>query len=439
MGSNLAEMPRTMKLLIYTHEFPPFRGGAGVYSYDLAVGLMSLGLEVHVLAPLPKPAQRTLAETARIEHLAMHYVTEWQASPAAEQLLLGCLQLRHEFDMVMVTERRAQEIVATMGKCSFRYIAVIHGTELLDYFGGKRFDLAIQPQRMAQFYERAEFCIAVSHATSQLAKVLLKNVRIKLVTIQNGVNLARLPPPRLADSGRLRQRYGTGAEIVFCLGRLDLDKGQDVLIKAFRKVRNKRPWARLLIGGTGPYGTSLDELRSALELDDCVELLGEISSAELPAYFELCDVFALTSRSENRWEGFGLVYLEAGYYGKAVLGGNEGGVPEAICDKVSGIVVASRDEESIAAAITTLLDDKALCTRMGKQGRQRVLSYFNSSRMASETLGHIIRALHNKPSLSSRYERTLLAWSLLGKGFRTLASKILQAIRSRFLRTSIGQ
>ena len=91
---------------------------------------------------------------------------------------------------------------------------------------------------------------------------------------------------------------------------------------------------------------------------------------------------------------FGLVYLEAGYYEKPVIGGNEGGVPEAIAHMESGFLVDPRDSDAVADSIVTLLTDSSLARMMGKRGRQRVIDYFNAERMARDTLGHVGSALH---------------------------------------------
>lgn len=402
-----------MRILIYTHEFPPFRGGAGVYSCDLAVGLRSLGQEIHVATPAPPSMQEEALETANLDGLQMHYMTEAQISPARARLFLAKLQLRHRFDLTLVTERRAQESFASMPPGAVRYAAVVHGTEVLGYFGGKLSGVAMEPGRMRRFYDDAALCIAGSHATLALARRLMAGDEPRFVTIQYGINPDRLPPVRTEDTRRLRDKYGQDAEIVFCLARLDLDKGQEVLMRAFREVRRVRPRARLLIGGDGPARRDLLQLRSELGLEECVEFLGLIPPAALPAYFDLCDLFALTSRSENRWEGFGLVYLEAGYYGKAVLGGNEGGVPEAIADGQSGVLVAPRDVQAVASVMQALLGDESLRLRMGEHGRQRVLSYFNSSRMAKETLAHLESALQNLPPRSWARERNHLTRCLI--------------------------
>lgn len=379
-----------MKILIYTQEFPPFKGGAGVYSHDLAVGLASLGVEVHVLAPPPAAAARASGDVATIDGLHLHYLAASRSNVSAALRLLCDLQLRHRFDLMLVTERRAQEHVARMPRGLLPYAAVLHGSEVLSYFGGRPAELAVPRRLMARFLRRARFCLAVSEATARLAQRLLPAGHARLVAVPNGIDTGRLPPPHPDDVQELRSRLPEDVQIVFCLGRLDLDKGQDILIRAFEAVRRTCPRARLLLGGEGPSRAALMRLRSDLRLDDCVEFLGEIPAAKLAAYFAVCDVFVLPSRCEDRWEGFGLVYLEAGYYGKPVIGGNEGGVPEAIAHGESGLVVDPRDSHAVADAIGSLLADTNLAARLGTKGRERVIAHFNARRMAGDTLRHIV-------------------------------------------------
>lgn len=408
----------SLKILIYTHEFPPFKGGAGVYSYDLAVSLGALSQDIHILTTDPVAPQDRGRDIVGLRDLKMHYLQSWQTDPDAACLRLVALQLRFQFDIVLVSERRAQEIASGIPLGMVHFGVVFHGTELLDYFGGRQPALLVSTKQMASFYQRAAICIAVSQATRDLAETLMHGKLDNLVVVRNGINLDRLAPANSTETARLRKQYGTQAEIVFCLGRLALDKGQDVLIKAFAKVKQVRPNVHLLIGGDGPGMVDLAELRSRLALDHCVEFLGEIPASKLPTYFDACDLFALTSRSENRWEGFGLVYLEAGYYRKAVVGGNEGGVPEAIADQVSGLIVPPRDENAIASAILSLLGDTRRRNKMGMQGRERVLSHFNAKRMAEETLANLALATPIRSGMLEISERLALFRYLLAMSLR---------------------
>ncbi len=401
-----------MKILIYTHEFPPFAGGAGIYSYDLAVGLAGLGVEVHVATPGP-PRPDESGVWGSLIRLPVHYMARWQTEiPWAHYFLLR-LYWRHRFDMLLVTERVAQARLALLKHPWFRYVTVVHGSEVLWYFGTDGANLDVEAHWLAQLHERADVCIAGTDATAQLARRLLGGKMIRFETVLYGINLERLGSPDLDKVRGMRSAYGADAEVVFCLGRLDLDKGHDVLLRAFSEVLRVRPRARLLIGGDGPFAGRLKGLRDALVLGDRVEFLGKIPQDEIPDYFALCDVFAMPSRCERRWEGFGLVYLEANFYGKPVVGGNEGGVPEAIADGESGIVVDSRDAHAVAGAIIRLLGDPELRRTMGERGRERLLARFTAQRMAEETLQLIRRSAdESRPFTRMVRAASLIGWSI---------------------------
>lgn len=410
------------KVLIYTHEYPPYRGGAGVYSYDLAKGLAALGAEVHVATidrNLPDPSSTSVDSDPSVQ---LHYLEDWKSVVPSAHYFLCRLQLQYKFNIVVVTERVAQEVIAQMKYPFFRYASVIHGTEILNYFGQSSVNLTIDQSRMLRFYKNSVVNFAGSKATLDLAERLLKTGDISWRLVQYGINPGRLPVVDTTRMQKYKDRYPAGTEFVFCLGRLDLDKGHDILIPAFRLVREQRSNARLLIGGDGPYRQRLTELRDALDLNDCVDFLGNVSDVDLSTYFGLCDVFALPSKSENRWEGFGLVYLEANYYGKPVVGGNEGGVPEAVDNGVSGLIVDPHSVSEVAGAIISLLQDKLLREKMGHMGHQRVMDYYNSERMASETL-HVIDTLLIDDAFTDQVRR------FIGKIIGS-ATRMLNALRT---------
>lgn len=400
-----------MKVLIYTHEYPPFAGGAGIYSRDLATGLAESGAEVHV-ATLRPPGQQVAGAPSGTSRVIVHPMAPWETHvPWAHYFLLR-LDWRHRFDALLVTERAAQENVARLRHPWFPYLAVVHGTEVLDCFGGKRVYAELDPDRMAEVYERAETCLAGTAATARMAQRLLERWGIRFETVLYGIDPGRLGRPDPDAVRRMRAAYGDAAEIVFCLARLDLDKGHDVLLRAFSEVLRARPNARLLIGGEGPLKASLAELGRELSLGDRVEFLGKIPPDELPNWFSLCDVFAMPSKCERRWEGFGLVFLEANFYGKPVVGGNEGGVPEAIADGESGLVVDPRDPHAVAAAIVRLLEDPELRRRLGEGGRKRLFDGFAARRMAEETRQWIQRAVEKqRPIDRLRHRACRIGWS----------------------------
>jgi phosphatidylinositol alpha-1,6-mannosyltransferase len=81
-------------------------------------------------------------------------------------------------------------------------------------------------------------------------------------------------------------------------------------------------------------------------------------------------------------EGFGIVFLEAASSGKPVIGGNSGGVPEAVADGTTGLLVSGTDVTQLSGVLRRVLDDAVLRARLGKAGRERVLESFTWQRAA---------------------------------------------------------
>ena len=181
--------------------------------------------------------------------------------------------------------------------------------------------------------------------------------------IPGGVDLAaydRLPPPVPGVLG--------------ALGRLEPEKGFDVLLDAVAELRGE---ARLILGGDG---SQRQALAARVELEDLpVELTGFV--ADVPAFLGRIGVFVMPSRSE----GLGLVALEAMAAGRPVVASRTGGLPEVVIDGETGLLVAPEDPHGLAQAVRMLLADPDRAARMGAAGRDRVRAQFSAERMAAET------------------------------------------------------
>ena len=100
--------------------------------------------------------------------------------------------------------------------------------------------------------------------------------------------------------------------------------------------------------------------------------MGEVADSDLSDYYALCDIFIMPNREEGAGdvEGFGIVFLEAGWMGKPVIGGRSGGVPDAVKDGETGLLVDGRSVPEIEEAVARLLSDPALARSMGDKGRK---------------------------------------------------------------------
>ena len=125
---------------------------------------------------------------------------------------------------------------------------------------------------------------------------------------------------------------------------------------------------------------------------DHIAFLGFLSEEEKLSWYATCNVFALVSDIE----GFGVVYLEANAFGKPVVGGNVGGVPEAVVHGETGLLVNIEDSAEIADAIVRLLEDPLEARRLGENGRVRVKEEFQWTASARSLLAVIREALDGK-------------------------------------------
>lgn len=193
--------------------------------------------------------------------------------------------------------------------------------------------------------------------------------------------MAHLPPGvdetvfRPGTGGaEIRHRFGlSDRPVVVCVSRLVPRKGQDVLIAALPQIRRRVPDAALLIVGGGPYGKTLRTLATDRDLGRDVVITGSVPWADLPAYYDAGDVFAMPCRTRRRGldvEGLGIVFLEASATGLPVVAGDSGGAPDAVRDGDTGYVVDGRDITQIADRVSHLLANEDQARDMGKRGRQ---------------------------------------------------------------------
>ena len=176
------------------------------------------------------------------------------------------------------------------------------------------------------------------------------------------------------------------APLALCLARLDPQKDHPTLLRAWQRVVLERPEARLLLAGGSQLGgeeyvDGLHRLVVSLGLDASVHFLGV--RRDVPDLLAAADLLVMSSR----WEGLGLVFLEAMNASLPVVATGVGGVPEVVLDGDTGLLVEPGDPEALSAAIISLLDDPDLARRFGRNGRLRLEDCFTAAAMVHSTLG----------------------------------------------------
>lgn len=179
-----------------------------------------------------------------------------------------------------------------------------------------------------------------------------------IVEIPNGVEMkSASAEPGLHDPARL-----------VYVGRLHPQKGVDAAIRAVALVRSesRAPAVNFRLVGDGPDRRGLEQLVDQLGVSDSVQFLG--IRDDVSAKLEESDVFVLTSRAE----GLSNALLEAMAAGLPVIVSNVPGNNDVVVDGENGILVDPEDPEDIAAALTRVLGDGAIRSRLGHEGRRTV-------------------------------------------------------------------
>lgn len=178
------------------------------------------------------------------------------------------------------------------------------------------------------------------------------------------------------------QESGT-TPIILTVARLssgDNYKGVDSVIMSLPAVVDQIGQVEYRIAGSGDDIARLEGLAREANVSQFVTFTGELSADALRNEYRNCSLFVMPSEME----GFGIVFLEAMAYSKAVVGGAHAGTPSVIKDGETGLLVKRSDLKGIAHAIVTILKDDELRGRLGRSGHQRLLDVFTFPRFAAD-------------------------------------------------------
>ncbi len=194
----------------------------------------------------------------------------------------------------------------------------------------------------------------------------------RVAVVHPGVDLDVFDPDRLGGRPAARRRLGIAADalVLLFVGRLQPLKGPDVLLRSVASLVGRRPDLRRrlvvpVVGGPSGRGTehpeALAKLVTQLGIADVVRFVPPAGHDELADWYAAATLLGVPSYSES----FGLVALEAQACGTPVIAARVGGLPVAVDDGVSGVLVDGHDPEGWAGRIEQLADHPARLQEMG--------------------------------------------------------------------------
>jgi len=380
------------EILAITDALPPLKGGATAYTYHAILGMSA---PVLVLCPFGSDQPGESVQVKRV------FYTNFQIkSRSLRKVYSLCLYLQMALIPLIWACRFRKSLkvvmcfqVAPAGVAGYLihrifgipFGVVTYGEELTISLRKRVLGLRLHKWLMSLIISDAARVVTISEFTrSKLVHFRSKQGRVAL--IYPGIRVPQSVEPSKRILQMLNGRVLSNTRIVLMAGRLIERKGFDYAIRAFTELRKEYEDLCLVIAGTGEMEESLKGyVRQEGDTGDVI-FVGAVSDNELHFLYSICKLFLLPTRTleDGDTEGFGIVFIEAGAHGKAVIAGRTGATPEAVVDGVTGVLIDGKSTTEIGNALRAVLGDPDFAQRLGREGRKRVARDFSVERQQRE-------------------------------------------------------
>ncbi len=384
-----------LRLLIYTHEFFPFLGGLGTTALNLAKGFSSRNFDVRVLAPSYPGYDKSKDADFNFSVTRMNSLSRNHGFPTPVKELTGVLYLTRELKrfapegIILITREAhgaAGILPSLLPEKSFARVA---GYEAFRYLNGKRYSKRVVGAVMKRCYEECRAVIAPSMATKELfldAGIDEKKIRV----IYNGVNEYMLSASVNAERvNQLRRSWGVGEKdrVLLTVSRLVMGKGQDLVIRALRKISKEFDNVKYVVVGEGKYSEQLQAIAKECGVFSRVVFVGAVPYDDIIHYYDASDIFLIPNRvvpSFENVEGLPNVVYEAASRAKPIITGIRGGAKEIVSHGVNGYVISGEDVDELCEVLSELLSDDQKIRTFGARLRKVVERNYTVRKMIDD-------------------------------------------------------
>jgi phosphatidyl-myo-inositol dimannoside synthase len=376
--------------LLLTYDFPPIGGGIARMMGELAKRyppgtlVVSTGASPGAAAvdsALPNRIDRVSVPSRRLRTVQGLLTWTRRASSLAREL-------EPEFVWCGNLKPAGYPARWIRGRSGTPYGIFVYGTDLLLLQNRLRHS-ALKRQAARALIGSARVVVAISRWTQELCLTVLRELgfqdgEIEVRIVPLGTDPEHFRPG--VDTADVRTRYGLeDGRWLLTVARLVAHKGIDTVLHVIAALAGEHPTLRYAVVGSGPMQAQLEALARTLGIASRVRFLTQVPDADLPALYNNAEIYLGVSRpAELMMEGFGISLSEASACGIPVVGGASGGIPDAVRQNETGLLVDGRTAGPVIDAVRRLLVDRALARRLGDGGRKAVESYFNWDRVRSD-------------------------------------------------------
>ncbi len=364
------------RILLATGIYPPDIGGPATYSQTLFDKLPKYGLKTEVLSygsvrKFPKVFRHIIYF---LKVLARGFKSDiiFAQDPVSVGLpaCLAARLLGKKFFIKIVGDYAWEQGTQRFGV-----------GDILDDFINKKYGFKIEFLRSVQKFVAG--CAVKIIVPSRYLKMIVSNWGVAPDKIKVIYNSFELSDGELltVTKKEVRSRLNFSGTILISAGRLVPWKGFELLIDLMPEILKNIPDAKLIIIGSGPDKTKLENKIKYLNLGNKIVLLGSIKHEDLLLYLKGGDIFVLNTA----YEGLSHQILEAMACGIPVVTTNIGGNPEVIENKVNGLLVDYNNDDQLKKAIITLCSNQDLANKF-RLAAKDVFTDFNPDKMLKEVV-----------------------------------------------------
>lgn len=373
-----------MRLLLITWEFPPYKvGGIASHTFDLSKSLARAGNDVHVLTYGDK------YEDGKLEGINVHRVpTSYAPDTLSWAMMLNhffekkAIELHKEekFDLVHAHDWMTVPAAASLKKMlKIPMVFTLHSTESGRSSIHDSYTRAINDIEWFGTYA-ADNVITVSQAFKEEVLSLFSPPREKVWAIPNGVDYFKFNGFTKKEKNECHDLFAQDWEkIVLFVGRMVHQKGIDKLVYAMPKILRENPDAKFIFCGGGNKAHYSSMAKGLV--GDKAYFPGYVSDDTLACLYQV----AHTTVVPSVYEPFGIVALESLAAGTPPVVSNVGGLKDIVVHEWCGLHTYVDNTESVVNQTNRLLHGHDWRDWMGKNGKQRVINYYNWNTIAHWT------------------------------------------------------
>ncbi len=402
-----------MKIALLSFEYPPETGfgGIGTYMWYQARGLAKLGHEVHVLAGATEPTELRESEHDGVRVFRFRQENDTRTLRLLAKFKLWWTKNRLENGINMAAglrtllERTPYDIVE-MPECGgegLRINGKLGLPTLIKFHSPAKLIMGTYDVRKADHVACGmleQRAIDRATAFTSCSKFLADEVRGKLgvrrpvEVIYNGIDLDLFDAGEQLDA---RERFGIPKDrpMIFFAGRLEPRKGIHVMKDVAAALLAKHEVA-FVFAGDDLFQYAEKEMKpylAAQDLRGSYHFLGRLDLVGVRSCLRQADLFVIPSL----WENCPYSCLEAMAAGRAIVASDAGGLPELVTDGETGLVAPVEDAAATLACLERLIEDRALCERLGNNARRKVEATLTDTFIAGQSVDYYRKFVINAP------------------------------------------